>query len=426
MAKGGLKILGGSVAKGQRVKAAAKGLSALKMECKTKYRFFLRTVADEDTDKLSVLAVTLPSRALGEELNCNSSKVLSDWDYDEDTGRVIDNSELPRYARMAAALHRADCEAAKVKKERDMKSDAMDAGEDIAGQKFITDLNMELVKIETQYFGNKELNAYADKHQVIGSTRFSTTTELAVVPLSSSGAPEWSKADVFTWDITSQRRKSMLEDAASQAEGKLTAGDFIELHVNYGMDTTDKNQASKNMTLSLVNKDDSLASIDPSGYEKFVADVASRIASDPEVMAMRSAIVKFSKPDEVIIEEFKRWVSSKPAMVNQLDFESEDVKKVAKDLHETGLIAFNHKAQEKLVELLNSMEDSGDEGSAIDELYKEDNGSAEDDAIQASHKEVEEAKAIQGMLAAANSNTAEASESTGDASALNTSDIDNI
>lgn len=351
-----LKLASGNLAAAQRVKESQRGMQALNaiLQCRTQYRIFYRLTKDEESNKNTILTAQFPERGLGEELQCNSVYILEDWEMDQNTGKFIDNTEMRRYANIARVLHKADCENAKKKIEREKKLEAQDLGTDLNDPAFIANLNKALIKCEVEYFGDKELNAYPDKRPVIGGIRSGVYTELAIVPLTSAGLPDWSKAANATWDLTSGRRQDMLAGICTNASFCADGDQFLEVSLQYGMNTNDKKEAGKNFTLNGVPKSDSLAVTDPEGFAKFKADYLDKIADDPMTIAKRSMAAAFTKTSGYIIESFKKWVAGKSIILRSLDLESEEVKNVANDLVSTGIAALDATVQTRLIDMINS------------------------------------------------------------------------
>ena len=409
-----MKIAGAGIDASLKITNAQKGIKTLNkvLNCKTKYRWFFRIFRNADHSP-TVLSVSYPVRALDDRLKCGSLFALGDnWEIDEKNNRYIDLNGLTPYQRIARVLHKAECEAEKERVEKNAIRDAEDAGTDPNSPAQIASRAIAVNNVELKYFGSQGEGPYtaATVKPLIGGIKNGTFTELYVVPLTSNDIPEWSKAELVAWDVTSSTKVSKLKEIFTN--GVDDDAKFIEVQVNYGMNTDDKSEASRALTLTPVSKDNALSTLFPAEWEKFKSKLED-IADDVEVMANRSAGATYSKSANLIIESIKKYVSTHPNILNKIDVESADVKNVAKDMVDTGILDSNASVKDKLLSLVGTI--TTEEESAITEQQ------VAEEKVDYNIEQVTNAQSIDELV-----NAVESSSSTGDLSALGSEDIDAI
>lgn len=355
-----MKLSAIGVEAGTAVVNSQRGVEQLnaKLKLGKSYRWFFRVTKGADGTN-DCFSVTYPVRALDDRLHCNSVVNLGDdWEQDPTTLKIIDKTGLAPYARITSVLHRAECEMVKAKTERTKKLDAEDAGQDTNSKEFIAELAVAINKIEMKYFGDRETETYATVHPLIGGIKLATFVELAVVELNEDGKPDFKTASVAAWDVTSGARREKIMSA--MRESYITEDGFLEVHVAYGINATDKAQAGRNLKLSNVSKTSSISESYKEGYREFAGKVLKGIADNPETLAVRSSGCVFSKTPGAVIEAVKKYLSTTPGVFAKIDLEADEVRRVAKDFCETGILDSQPVIRDKMMMILKEQE-SGDE-----------------------------------------------------------------
>lgn len=406
-----MKILANNIEGSVKVKQALQGMQALNkvLECGNKYRFFFKKVTT-DTDNITIPAATLPIRSLDDRLQCGSMFALGD-DFEQDplTSKIIDTTGVSPYARIAFILHRAECEAEKAKIEREKKAEAEEMDIDIKSEAFIKDIAIAVNKCELKYFGDRETNTYATIKPLIGGVKTGTFVELVVVPLTQDSRIVKDRIAHVTWDVSSSTKLTKITEAC---KAKSDDKEFLEVHVNYGEGTNDKQEAGRNLTFNVVTGEDKLCRTEPEVFTERILPMLKQLPADAEVLAVRSAAAVYTKKAAELIESFKKYVGSKSYVFRRLDFDNADVKSTAKDLLDTGIVDKDEVVKNKLIDIVNAERQSNTIETSTEST---------DDTVDFDVKKASEAKTVDELM-----KVVEETSSTGDIGALDTSDIDNI
>lgn len=406
-----IKVAAGTLEEAKEVKSAQNGLKSFSkaVELGHDYRLILRVSPKSiAAGKPSLLSASLPIRKL-ERFVKGSIYILEDWDIDEMTGRYIDKTPIAPYENISRVIHKAEAAREKIKKERELNNDAIDSGIDVNSQDFISKRAIEINKIDLKYFGDKDTKTYATVHQLVGPITTYTCAEMYLIPCD-AGVPDYNKAELVSFDITSASR---LQKLINVFKSVYQPGDqFVELSIKYGYGCQDNKAAGQALSFDIVKPEDRLSATTPEKWAEFAPNL-EQIAISPEQVASRSTAARYNNTASALIAALKEYVSRVPNMFHNLDFEDNTVKYSAQDLLNSGIVS-EKTVQERLLAIV--QETAGD-ATVVEAKEAEDKAAAEDFDASA----VAKAGTID-ELAEAVTNTS----STGDLSALDSGDIADI
>lgn len=399
-----IKLSANNIDEAQSVNAAQSGIRAFSkvVELGHDYRLIIPVdPASIANNRPSLMSASFPVRNLDRFVK-GSTYILEDWDADEMTGRYIDNTPLAHYESISRVIHKAECKKAKRKKERELRADASDSGDDVNSEAFIGKLAIELNNIDRQYYGDSkaEPKVYATKKPLVGGVRTYTCTEFYVVPINDE-VPDYKNAEIAGYDITSGIKLTKLKNAFKSA---YKAGDkFVELHIRYGYNCSKASEAGQALTFEAVKDEDRLSAKTPEKWQTFEPEL-EKLAKSAEQIAARSLAARYNQPADHLIAAYKEYLATLPGIFKFVDFEDQSTKYAAKYILDEGL-ASEATVQEQLLALVG--DDSASEVEDVEDEQEDFNAAAVSRATNLD--ELEEAVV--------------STSSTGDLSALDSEDL---
>ena len=347
-----IKLSGSNIEEAQEVIASQSGIRAFSkvVELGNDYRLFIpvdpKTI---DTDRPAIMSASFPVRTTDRFVK-GSTYILEDWDADEMTGRYIDKTAVAPYEGISRVIHKAECKKAKAKKERDMRADAKENDVDTNSPEFISKLAIELNNVDILYNGTaKDVKpkVYAENKPLIGPVHTYTCTEFYVVPVV-NGVPNFAKAEIAAYDISSSAKLTKLQNAFKSAYVKGDA--FVELHIQYGYNAKKASDAGLNLAFEAVKTEDRLSVKTPEKFEEFKPNL-ERIAKSAEQIAARSSAARYNSTADILVAAFKDYISRTPGLFSYIDMEDNATKYAAQDLLDSGIVQ-NATVQEGLLKLV--------------------------------------------------------------------------
>lgn len=344
-----MKVIAGSLKGATAIKDAqgsCRNLSKL-LNLGTRYRLFFPVTTDEHGAN-DILLAAVPGRKLDYEKLKRSFITLSDFEQSE-TGRIVDNSGLQPYARISRVLFEAECAMEKAKAKDEAIKIASQTGKEVDQ----VALAASLKEIELAYHGDRDAKpsaVYATKSPMISSVVVEVATEVYVVPLTSNGEPEFAKAFVAAFPISSRKQKQLVE-LVTNPDTCPIGTKFLEVSYNYT--GTDKKQAGMDATLQGCSHETSLAVKYP---ELWAAnkDGLDKLSTSAEAIASKNMSMSSTATTAEVVELFKKYVSKNSLTLVYIDLESDIAKSAAKDMVEFDIAVEAPTVQKKLIELVNS------------------------------------------------------------------------
>lgn len=386
--------LGFSLAVGMGIKDKQKDNQALSkvLELNGKYRIFCRVTEDNGVQTPIVAMVpgrSLDAKALGRVFIPIEGDLISVDEY----GKFKDMSGLDAWARVARVLFDAQC----AREKKAVEAEAAKAAEELGKELDPVKLNESLQKIELEYHGGKAAdgtNIVPKKRPIISSLQLKMTNQLLVVKLDAKGAPDVANINYAYLEISDSRARKLLSFCNDANYYDPTTG-ILE----FGLDYTgkDKQEAGRNDYQAIAHSL-SLKTQYPDIWE---SDILPKIeglvqGKTPQetAMLMRSKNRNVSSsvsPNEVIIA-FKKFAATNTAVYGSIDFESDDVKRSAKDFLENGLLDGAPKIKAKMQEVYDA--NKKNDAPTMDEAAQTIAGDeAHDEKVAEAIKNVESANA---------------------------------
>lgn len=363
-----IKVSADTIEGAQEVRAAQNGLQSFSkaVELGHDYRLFLLVSPESiKRGKPSILSASFPVRSLDRFVK-GSMYILEDWDTDDMTGRYIDKTPLAPYERIARVIHKAEYARARKIKERNMKNDAVDAGEDITKEAFISRLAIELNKVNLQYNGDKETSTYATVKPLVGPVRTYTCIEMYIVP-TEGGVPDFTKAIMVAYNVSSSIKLQKLINAFKSAYKP--GESYVELSIQYGYKAKDHAEAGRALTFEAVKDEDRLAAKTPEKFAEFEPHL-DELSKTAEQIAARSMAARYNQPAASLIASLKEYVSKTPNLFHNLDFEDNTVKYAAQELLDSGIV-IEKSVQEKLLAIARENSGMGEDILAEEETTED-------------------------------------------------------
>ena len=347
-----MKSISGGLRGAKEIKERQSSLRSLssQLQMGTKYRLFLPIFRDDKGEPDMVIAA-VPGRKSDSAKIKTSFIPLDDFEV-TDAGKVVDNSPLKSYARIARVLHKAECVAEKRAAEDVAKREAETIGTSI-NQAALT---KKLEEIETEYFGNNDVKpaVFASINPVIGGVVIQTATEVLAVPMSTDNKPDWSKKFYASLDLSS-RKMSQLLSLLADSNFSSVNDDFLEVSYDYGRGETDKKVAGQNAVFQGVSKDMTLASLYPESWSAN-KDSLNNLSRTQEAICAKNYAFSSRVTVAEVIERLKSYYSKKKLALAAIDLEDDVTKSAAKDLIESGITEGVPKIQQALIEYVNTLD----------------------------------------------------------------------
>ncbi len=334
-------IQANSLRRGARVKAqqgSDENLSKV-VELNGKYRLFFRSL--EDDGFVDIAAAMVPGRSCDYKV-CNAVFIpFREGMFErDDYGRVTDTTELAAWSRIARVLHDAECTRKKRATEREAEETATNLGQPVDS----VALSKALEAIELDYKGGEAANGdriYPKLSPFISNVQQKFTTQVLVVPLLTTGDPDFAKAKYASMEISNAKLKqlnSILDDDNYNNRGS----NYIE--VGYDYIGSSKQEAGRDAKFNGVAKDLSLETRFPAEWtskgQALVdgmcnGDDAEAIAN---MMASRNSSLRSTKSVTDIVSSIKKWCGANSAVFASIDFEADASKYAARDFINTGVV----------------------------------------------------------------------------------------
>ena len=382
--------LGFSLAQGLNLKDKQKDNQALSkvLELNGKYRIFCRVTEDNGVNTPIVAMVpgrSLDAKALGRVFIPIEGDLISVDEY----GKFKDMSGLDAWARMARVLFDAQC----IREKKAVEAEAKRAAEDLGQEINSADLSKSLEKIELEYHGGKAAdgtNILPKKRPIISGLQLKMTNQLLVVKLDAKGAPDVANINYAFLEISDSRAKKLLSFCNDVNYYDPTTG-VLEFGLDYS--GKDKQEAGRNDYTPIAHSL-SLKTQYPEVWEKDILPKVEGLVKGnspletARLMRSKNRSVSTSVSPSEVITAFKKWASTNTAVYGSIDWESEDVKRSAKDFLDNGLLEAAPKVKEKMLALAESMKKdvTMEEGAA-------DIAEVNDDKVAETIKNVEQSDA---------------------------------
>lgn len=329
----------------------------------TCYRLIVRTTGDTREDFDIVMA-----GAWGRNLDNDafgSSFCLykpGEYEYNEETGRTEDKTQMVAIAQMARVLHAAKCEMEIREAEEKAEREAKRLGKEINP---VTQAETTR-NIKMKYFGenNDGKRIYADENPVVGKKDAPLVTEVWAIPLDANGAPDFENSFVSTFDI-SNRKSIQMSGVVKHPENYDPALGYIEFGYDYLGKT--KQEAGQNAAITGITTDNYLCKKFPELWEanRYKLD---RLSNDPEIILERNGKYRFACSTEFAAAAFDKYVSKIALALDCLDFASDDVKKCAKSLLSLNAVKDAKFIAEKLQAIVDEEGAEADENVDTEEM----------------------------------------------------------
>jgi hypothetical protein len=328
---------------------------------------------------------SLDAKALGRVFIPIEGDLISVDEY----GKFKDMSGLDAWARMARVLFDAQC----IREKKAVEAEARRAAEDLGQEINSADLSKSLEKIELEYHGGKAAdgtNIMPKKRPIISGLQLKMTNQLLVVKLDAKGAPDVANINYAFLEISDSRAKKLLSFCNDVNYYDPTTG-VLEFGLDYS--GKDKQEAGRNDYTPIAHSL-SLKTQYPEVWEKDILPKVEGLVKGnspletARLMRSKNRSVSTSVSPSEVITAFKKWASTNTAVYGSIDWESEDVKRSAKDFLDNGLLEAAPKVKEKMLALAESMKKDAtmEEGAA-------DIAEVNDDKVAETIKNVEQSDA---------------------------------
>ena len=319
----------------------------------TSYRLLFPIQATENGER-DVLIAAVPGRQLDYDKLGTSFVRLDDFEQTE-MGKIIDNSGLTPYARIARVFHTAEYENEKENARKEARELADRAGKteiDAVG------LNTKLTAIEEKYHGDKQHKPqpiYPAVNPIIGGVTITVATECLVIPLKSTGEPDWANVTTAAFDIRN-RRAAQITALINNKDYCPEGSKFLE--VGWTWAGKDSKEAGSNATLQGIAHELSLAVKFPESWEAN-KDVVDMLPKNSESIAARNMTMSSRTTPKEVVELFKKYMLGHAITLTYINYEDEITKAAAKDIIDFGIVDELPKVQDRLLALVNADNEDG-------------------------------------------------------------------
>lgn len=280
-----------------------------------------------------------------EELGISFGRLTDDqMEYNEETGRIKDNSGMLRWAALSSILYRA----AKAQDIEKKKEEARLLSEKTGTPIDENALAQAIEKVNVAYDGKPrqgdEAAVAPTKQRLISSkVDFNVFTEAVLIPLDKHLKPEFDKAlsvEVRLSNTKIKQLNAILDDPNYNDESDPDG--FLEVKFSYK--GTDRKEAGKNAYLgveSAVRKCDFSKDGDGNYIDsgiKSIAHLLSDTTHDDELMFSRAGTVSFAKTAADVEAAMRKYLSNNRILPLYINMEDELTKKHAKDILDLGCV----------------------------------------------------------------------------------------
>ncbi len=345
-----MEFLGSSLRASQSLKEKQGSLRSLSSQLVmgTVYRIFFPLTNVQDM--VDIRVVSVPGCPCDFEKIRTSFFVLPKY-HVSDAGKIIDDSGILPYVRIARVLHKA----AAITEVDDAKFNAEREAAKLGTEIDTASLNEKIKTINLEYFGDMEAKPKPispTKVPFIRNVSLKTFTEVLVVPMTSDSKPrpQWEKKFLATLELSTRKTNQLLSIMAEPGFVDSNS-DYLEVSYDYGRNATTKQQAGQDATFQGLSAEMRLSAIAPDSWavNKSALD---NIAKNVETMASRNAAISLSPSADEIVARIKNYVSKEKLILSSIDVNDEDTKKAVNDFIDTGIVAGVKSVQEKLLALV--------------------------------------------------------------------------
>lgn len=329
------------------------------VELNGRYRLFFRTMTDPEEGIVDIAAAMVPGRSLDFDICGTSFIPYTKEMYKTVEGDIPDDlTGLKSWARIARVIHDAQC----VREKKNAEAEAQRTATDLQQPIDTLSLNRALEGIELKYHGGKAAdgtNIMPKEQPAISGMQQKLSTQLLVVKLLPSGAPDWKNAKYAVLELSKTRITELITilDDPNYCDPTL---DWVE--VGYDYIGADKQAAGKAAKFSGIAKSLSLSEAFKAEWEQFgkskVADIANGKDLDEvaEIMRSRNRNLKGGKGPNDIISAFKTWCAKNAAVFAAINFESDNVAYSAKDFLDAHIVDSIPSIKAKFEEIVREQE----------------------------------------------------------------------
>lgn len=342
-------------------------------EVNTSYRLFFPLIRNENGE-IDIAVTTGLGRTLDWDKLGKSFVEVTEYNISE-SGQLTDLTILPNVSRMARIVHMAACEEEKVEAEKKAKETAEAMGTELN----IATLQQTIKNIQIKYFGDEdaEPRILPKETAIVSGLKTPTYTEVLAVPLDAQGMPVFAKYFVASMEL---RGKKTTQLTTILNNKDYTPLDAEYLEVGYDYMGKDKQTAGMNAAFNGIA---STLTLEMKYPEIWAAnkDKLLLLSKDAETMMAKNMTFSTACTPEEVVAKFNKYVSTKPLTFLYVDYESDEVKRSAKDLLELDAVKSAKKIQEKLIEIVEAQneeietktgnEENGDTIAAEAEIVKE-------------------------------------------------------
>lgn len=353
-----MKVIGSTLAQGQNIRSKQgfdRKLSKTVVLNSTNRIFFYKDAANKSVVSATVAGRDLDFEVFGSSFFCPNDDQLV---YDEATQQWKDISGLDDWARIAKVLHAAKAADAKYHVESKAREDANRVGKDVDQ----VALTSELDKIQVNYFGGKDQQGkpiYPKVKPMVSNLVFKSTTQVLVVPLKESGAPDFDEASTAYLEMsgTKARQLSNLMKNAAYNNPDLP---YIEIGFDYTGTTPE--EAGRAATFQGISEDTSLKKNYPDVWnERWEGAWGLMVNGNSdeetaELMAHRNIGLCSTTTARDVEACIRKFCASSDGVMASIDMESDDTKKAANLFIKYGLVNEVPKIKASLEELVAELE----------------------------------------------------------------------
>lgn len=311
------------------------------VELNSKNRLFFRAVYNPEEELTDIAAAMVPGRSCDFEICGTGFIPYTKEMYDLVEGDVPDDlTGLKSWARIARVLHDAQC----TREKKSAEAEARRTAEELQQPIDQISLSRALDGIELKYHGGKAAdgtNIMPKKSPAISGMQQKLSTQLLVVKLLPSGAPDWKNAKYAVLELSKTRITELITilDDPNYCE---PGSDWIE--VGYDYIGADKQSAGRAAKFSGIAKSLSLSETFKTEWEQIgkakVDGIANGNSLDEIAMIMRSRNrnLKGGRGPNDIISAYKTWCAKNAAVFAAIDFEADNVAYTAKDFLDSHIV----------------------------------------------------------------------------------------
>lgn len=387
----------------QKLQAAQQRLRnfSKQAEVNTSYRLFFPLIINE-SGELDIAVTTGLGRTLDWDKLGKSFVEVTEYNISE-SGQLTDLTILSSISRMARIFHEAACEEEKMEAERKARETAEAMGTELN----IATLQQAIKNIQVKYFGDEDADprVLPKETPIVSGLKTPTYTEVLAVPLDPQGMPVFAKYFIASMELRG-KRTTQLTTILNNKDYTPSTAQYLEIGYDYmGKDKQTAGQnAAFNGIASTLTLEVKYPEIWAANKDKLLA-----LSKDAETMMAKNMTFSTACTPEEAAARFNKYVSTKPLTLLHLDYESDEVKRSAKDLLELDAVKGAKKIQERLIEIVEAQQDI----EVIEKAKKEDN--IEGNTISAKAEVVKDAETLR-----------ELEKAVEDLDSLVGADIDNI